>query len=66
MTRAGHKPGQTVLLRELLDRLAGLAAESGAIGIVEVKNNLFKIDRGPGYDDMYLNATGKDHDPPKE
>lgn len=66
MTRAGHKSGQVVLLRELLEHLARLAAESGAIGIIEVENNLFKIDRGPGYDDMYLNAIGKDHNSPKE
>lgn len=61
-----HEPGQMVLLPELLKRLAGLASESGAIGIIQVRNNLFKIDRGPGYDDIYLNAIGKDHDPPKE
>lgn len=66
MTRAGYEPGQIVLLQELLERLAGLAAESGAIGIVEVSNNLFKIDRGPGYSDLYLNAAGKKHNPPKE
>lgn len=66
MTRVGHEPGQTVLLPKLLERLAGLASESGAIGIIEVRNNLFKIDRGPGYDDIYLSANGEDHNPPKE
>lgn len=66
MTRAEYKPGQIVLLHELLERLARLAAESGAIGVIEVENNLFKINRGPGYNEMYLNATGKDHNPPKE
>jgi hypothetical protein len=53
-------------LPKLLERLAELASESGAIGIIEVANNLFKIDRGPGYDDIYLNASGEDHNPPKE
>lgn len=66
MTRVGHEPGQIVLLPELLERLAGLASKSGAIGITKVENNLFKIDRGPGYDDIYLNAIGEDHNPPKE
>jgi hypothetical protein len=66
VTRAGHKLGQIVLLPKLLERLAELASESGAIGIIEVANNLFKIDRGPGYDDIYLNASGEDHNPPKE
>lgn len=61
-----YEPGQIVLLPELLKRLAGLASESGAIGIIKVENNLFKIGRGSGYDDIYLNATGKDHNPPKE
>ena len=65
--RLGHEPGQIVLLPELLERLAGLASETGAaIGIIEVGNNLFKIDRGPGYPDIYMNAIGWKHDPPKE
>lgn len=65
MARTGHEPGQIVLGQKLLERLTGLAA-NGAIGVIEVQNNVFKVDRGPGYKDLYLNARGENHDPPEE
>jgi hypothetical protein len=30
-----------------------------------VENNLFRISRGPGYKDLYVNAIGNNHDPPR-